>query len=440
MVLFKGVMYIPQWNLFFGELFLIFLSTGSALIISLKNVFLGRFLTLLLIPFCLLWANQNLFSVQSSEPLFDQGELLVNIQDSIVLKNYASKKGIKIQKAFWNIEDSNSELHHYYLVDLPNSKWFNLRKVKNELKKLPGFSYLEENEILTVQTTNDPLISNQWALMNNEFKAFQTLVLSEKFNPQKKAIIAILDTGVDASHEDLKNVYFNENQPDAKGHGTHCAGIAGAETNNKIGIASLGGASQAIQITGIKVLSDNGIGNQAGIINGIINAANLNVDVISMSLGGFSNDTKQMAYNQAIQYANNKGAIVIAAAGNASRDASKFTPANAKGVIAVSAVDENYNLSTFSNTLQNIEMGIAAPGQNIISTTPNQTYKTFSGTSMAAPYVSGLVGVIKALQPNLTTEEVYNILESTGLETNQTNLSGKIVQPARTIELMLKEY
>jgi thermitase len=299
---------------------------------------------------------------------------------------------------------------------------------------------LEENEILTTQSTNDPLISNQWALGNTEFVAFQKLVSSERYNPKKKALVAILDTGVDAFHEDLKNVYALEYEPDVKGHGTHCAGIAGAETNNNIGIASLGGASKSVQITGIKVLSDNGIGNQAGIINGIIKAANLNADVISMSLGGFSNDSKQMAYNQAVKYANEKGAIVIAAAGNSSRDASKFTPANAQGVIAVSAIDENNNLATFSNTLENIAMGVAAPGQNILSTTPSDSYKTFSGTSMATPYVAGLIGTFKALQPNITTEEVYNILESTGIETTQTNKTGKLIQPAQSIELVLKSF
>jgi thermitase len=147
-----------------------------------------------------------------------------------------------------------------------------------------------------------------------------------------------------------------------------------------------------------------------------------------------------MAYNQAVKYANEKGAIVIAAAGNSSRDASKFTPANAQGVIAVSAIDENNNLATFSNTLENIAMGVAAPGQNILSTTPSDSYKTFSGTSMATPYVAGLIGTFKALQPNITTEEVYNILESTGIETTQTNKTGKLIQPAQSIELVLKSF
>ena len=85
-------------------------------------------------------------------------------------------------------------------------------------------------------------------------------------------------------------------------------------------------------------------------------------------------------------------------------------------------------------------MGVADPGQNIISTTPNQSYKTFSGTSMATPYVAGLVAVFKALQPDLTTEEIYAILEKTGSETSQTELSGKLIQPGRSLEYILKYF
>ena len=440
LILFEGYLVLPEWNIFFGKLFFIFLTTGIASTINAKKSFLSKFYALIFFPIVITFVSLNLFTARNSDSLYPQGELLVQTKNPQVLLEYTNKKNLKIQKAFREVLDSTSELQDYYLVDLPEANTKSLKRVKRELSKLAGFSYLEENEILTTQSTNDPLISNQWALGNTEFVAFQKLVSSERYNPKKKALVAILDTGVDAFHEDLKNVYALEYEPDVKGHGTHCAGIAGAETNNSIGIASLGGASKSVQITGIKVLSDNGIGNQAGIINGIIKAANLNADVISMSLGGFSNDSKQMAYNQAVKYANEKGAIVIAAAGNSSRDASKFTPANAQGVIAVSAIDENNNLATFSNTLENIAMGVAAPGQNILSTTPSDSYKTFSGTSMATPYVAGLIGTFKALQPNITTEEVYNILESTGIETTQTNKTGKLIQPAQSIELVLKSF
>lgn len=440
LVLFKANSILPNWNIFFGELFLFFFATGIATALASRKSFLKNLFPLVLIPITLTLAGQKFFGNSNSQTLYSDGELLVNFQDHGILLNYASDHNLKVKKAFDEVTDSTSELINYYLVDLPNSKPRLLEKVKRELSELTGFLYLEENEILTVQITNDPLISNQWALMNSEFELFQSIVLSDRFNPVKKAIVAILDTGIDALHEDLKNIYIHEKENDIKGHGTHCAGIAGAETYNQKGIASLGGASNAVQITGIKVLSDNGIGNQAGIINGIIKAANLGVDVISMSLGGFSNDSKQLAYNQAINYANDKGAIVIVAAGNSSRDASKFTPANAKGVIAVSAIDENKNLATFSNTLENIAMGVAAPGQNILSTTPEDSYKTFSGTSMATPYVAGLVATFKALQPEISTEEVFNILNSTGQETTQTDLSGKLIQPAQSIELILESY
>ena len=118
-------------------------------------------------------------------------------------------------------------------------------------------------------------------------------------------------------------------------------------------------------------------------------------------------------------------------------DAADYCPANAAGVITVSAIDENNNKAEFSNYINNVAMGIAAPGVNIYSTTPNNSYQYMNGTSMATPYVAGLLGVMKSLNPNLTTSEAYNILKNSGIDTQNTTQTGKLIQAAEAVKRVL---
>ena len=266
--------------------------------------------------------------------------------------------------------------------------------------------------------------------------------LSENnIQPKKQATIAILDTGVDAQHEDLKDNYHSTRDlydRDVRGHGTHCAGIAAAVTNNGKGVASFSPNGDFVNITSIKVLMDSGMGTQQTIINGMIEAADNGAAVISMSLGGRSRSSAQKAYQKAVNYAAKKGAIVIAAAGNSNTNATLFCPANSAGIISVSAVDTLLNRASFSNYVSDLKMGVAAPGVSIYSTYPNDDYKVFNGTSMATPYVAGLVGLMKSIQPDLTTKEVYKILNETGKETKNTSETGKLIFPVEAVKRLLK--
>jgi thermitase len=191
-------------------------------------------------------------------------------------------------------------------------------------------------------------------------------------------------------------------------------------------------------VTSIKVLSDFGSGTQQDIINGIIEAADLGADVISMSLGGPSSDHAQRAYAEAVKYANQAGAIVVVAAGNDDENAIDFAPANVVGVITVSAIDDQLHKADFSNFIQDLGMGVAAPGVNIYSAFPNNEYKFLSGTSMATPYVAGLVGLMKSLRPGLTTAQVYQVLKDTGTATKDAEQTGNLIQPARAIAGLVK--
>ena len=241
--------------------------------------------------------------------------------------------------------------------------------------------------------------------------------------------------------EDIRKKYRStakKHDDDPQGHGTHCAGIAAAVSNNGKGIASYAPNNDFVELTSIKVLNSFGGGTQGSIINGILAAADAGADVISMSLGGRSNPSRQRAYSKAVAYANDKGAIVVVAAGNSNMNAKNYAPANAKGVIAVSATDINNNRASFSNTVQDVGMGIAAPGVNIYSTTPNNEYKSFNGTSMAAPHVAGLIGMMKAIFPEIKTKDAHFILDKTGKNTNESKRTGKLIQPVAAIDYITK--
>ena len=295
--------------------------------------------------------------------------------------------------------------------------------------------------IKLTQLTNDPLVEYLWAFVQMKMEDHYKNMKDANYKKKKTAKIFILDTGVDSNHEDISANFFSTDKKydtDANGHGTHCAGIANAVSNNSLGIASYCPKNDYMQVTSIKVLGDNGGGTQESIIDGIILAADEGADVISMSLGGRAVDSRERAYNAAIAYATRAGAIVVVAAGNSNSDAQQYVPACCDGVIAVSAVDPNLDKASFSNYVNNIAMKVAAPGVNIYSTFPNNQYKVLNGTSMATPYVAGLLGMMKSLNPKLTAKEAYSILEQTGIETGDTPATGKFIQPATSIRMVSK--
>ncbi len=351
-----------------------------------------------------------------------------------------------IKNKFNPVDFDATELDDYYIVDLLGS---NPKQVKNILSKLPFVEYIEYNdEVYTPAFQSpkkhsnnvdyifqDPLNTKQWSLKNTGMSQFYELANKQK--TKKRIKLFILDTGVDGTHEDLQGVFIpngKKHDKDKKGHGTHCAGIAAAITGNNIGVSSFN-FDKRIEIHSEKVLADFGGGTQAGIIQGIINAVDKGADVISMSLGGMSSDKKQRAYNEVVKYATDRNCIIVVAAGNSSAKAINYSPANSKGVITVAASDPLNNLATFSNTLEDIEMGVYAPGVDILSTYPGNRYETFSGTSMATPFVAGLISLMKSIKPSLTTKEAYDLL----LISNQQDNGVTIVNPKTALEKLIEK-
>lgn len=391
--------------------------------------------------------------------LDENGELLMELAedgDLAVLDDIFRKYQVRAARPFQPAHPERTELDDYFVLDVISSNT-DLEALKRELNATGMVDWIEGNEVIKVEPIeesrklpeinrkygiNDPGLEHLWSFDAMHMDELYDLLDKTNVSPKKTAVVAILDTGVDAKHEDLSDNFTSTQSKyddDPRGHGTHCAGIAGAVSNNNKGVASYSRDNGFVKLTSIKVLNSSGMGTQQSIINGIIEAADRGADVISLSLGGYSNQAKQRAYEKAVKYANKAGCIVVAAAGNSNRNAKNFAPVNAKGVIGVSAIDSELTRAVFSNTVEDIKLGIAAPGVNIYSTMPNNTYKSLNGTSMATPYVSGLVGLLKSIHPDLTTERAHAILESSGKATRSGDETGRLIQPMRAVKLLLDE-
>lgn len=296
--------------------------------------------------------------------------------------------------------------------------------VREFLASLPGVRYVERNYLaFACNTPNDPLFPYQWGLAR-----IQAVQAWASWQPQRTVYIAILDTGIDATHPDLTQkvrrysngaiygynpMLNNAHTHDVHGHGTHCAGIAAAHTHNGVGIAgvaawnsNLASAHTAVQLMPVKVLNDQGYGAFTDIARGITWAADNGAHIISLSLGGTAG-TQQL--HDAVNYAWNRGCLVVAAAGNNGSNA-PFYPAFYENALAVAATDPSDTLTSFSQ--YGAWVDIAAPGHAILSTVPGGGYEAWSGTSMACPHVAGAAALIWSRAPSLSNQQLRQALEN----------------------------
>lgn len=278
---------------------------------------------------------------------------------------------------------------------------------------------------------NDPYVGSQWALDAIQGHAAHAVLADQ--SPVRRSRVAVLDTGVESDHEDLEAVYAQGVSDDAHGHGTHCAGLAGAVTHNGLGIASLNWEGRFVEILGFRALSESGQGSLEQIAQAVIDATRADADVLSMSLGSKARSSPRVLIN-AVEYALDRGVIVVASAGNANEDAVDHFPSNIDGVIAVAAVDQDLAKAEFSNTVGNLSRPIAAPGVDLLSSFPEGTYKPMSGTSMATPLVAGLIGVMRSMNPELTSDQAYGILHETGTIVSDSSLVGRVINARVALE------
>lgn len=317
----------------------------------------------------------------------------------------------------------------------------------------PGVVYAEPNYQLSIAATpNDPDFESLWGL-NNTGQTGGTvdadIDAAEAWDittGDHNTVVAVVDTGVDYLHPDLAaNIWINPGEiagdgidndgngfiddvhgydfvsndgdpMDDHSHGTHVAGTIGAVANNGIGIT---GVAWDVQIMAVKFLNSQGSGSTSAAVNAIEYAVD-NGATISNHSWGFNGSYSQ-ALSDAIQYAQSADHIVVAAAGNGGpdrvgddNDSVPFFPGNfpQDNLISVSATDHNDNLATFSNYgLTQVDLG--APGVSVYSTTPNNTYSTFNGTSMATPHVTGAVALLRSEHPDWTYAKIRDRLFDT---------------------------
>ena len=295
-----------------------------------------------------------------------------------------------------------------------------------------------------------PRFSNLWGLHNtgqsilgNEGTSGADISADEAWEIEtgtSSAIVAVVDTGVDYTHPDLMGNMWTtgaschgrnfvdgapnpDNPMDDNGHGTHVAGTIAASSSNG---TSISGVMWNADIMALKVLDAGGSGDLGGVIEAIEYANANGAQVINMSLGG--GDYSE-AFEEVLSMST---AIIIAAAGNEWRnnDLVPFYPASydLPNLLSVAATDNKDTLAYFSN-YGSTTVDVAAPGEDIYSTMLGGGYQYLSGTSMAAPHVAGLAGLILSAEPNLSNIDVVNIIKDSVDEIPV--LEGKVLTKGR---------
>lgn len=398
--------------------------------------------------------------IDSAIKLDDGGELLVRVshenKEDVIAKIALITQVVEVRPLIEPHDENQTRLDDYVVVDV--RKNVDLDEAVSAITAVDGVEWIEPSEVLTLDvrpsnsvegksdfanSVSDPMAKDQWNMQVLGMASYHKLFSSGAYQPARTAKLFILDSGVNASHEDIgmnfvrhPSLDIEANESDDNGHGTHCAGVSSGITNNGLGIASMSPGSAWVQVSSVRVMNRFGLGSQTRLIEGIIEAVDGGADVISMSLGSRSGQVEEQAYIDAMDYAADHNVIVIAAAGNNAGDASEIVPANHKSVIAVTALDRNLRKAQFSNHVANTTYGISAPGTSIVSTWKNGRYATFDGTSMAAPHVAGLAAVMRSIDPSLTTARLHKILDQTGTKTKDNDLTGKMINPTAAIKKM----
>jgi subtilisin family serine protease len=367
------------------------------------------------------------------------------------------------------VDDRFSNLLGGKLARLSLRSGSDVAKAIKMISRHPAVKYAEPNYVLkAIGTPDDPDFVSLWGLNNAgqdggttdaDIDAVEAWDIT---TGDTNIVVGVIDTGVDYNHPDLQaNMWTNPNEiagngidddgngvvddihgfsavnnsgdpMDGNGHGTHVSGTIGAKGNNGVGVV---GVNWDVSIIGCQFLDASGSGSTANAIACIDYMTDLKlnhgVDIKatnnSWGGGGFS-----QAVKDSIEAAGDAGILFFAAAGNdaVDNDASPHYPSSYDSdvVMSIASTDRNDNMSGFSQWgLTSVDMG--APGSAILSTTPGNTYSTYSGTSMATPHMTGAAALVWSINPDLTPLEMKQLLMDSG-DVNA-GLTGKTVAGTR---------
>lgn len=353
---------------------------------------------------------------------FRPGEVLVRFRNGVSRKDretIMATHGLRAKKQLRG--DSGFET-----VEFNNGR--DTRTVALQLLQNSQVEFAEPNFLISKEdlTPNDPEFNQQWALRNSGQNGGQygsdinASAAWETTTGSPATVIAVIDSGIDFTHPDLKNNQWTNLNPspngdlhgwdyvadsatikDEQGHGTAIAGIIAAEGNNSVGMS---GVMWRASLMSLRVLDSTGTGDVANAVEAIDYAVTHGAQVINLSWGTTG---ESVALKDALQRALNRNVVVVSSAGNGGKDLSlsRYYPASfdLKGMIAVAATNNFDQLASWSNWGAG-SITIAAPGTDIFTTQMGGGYRNVTGTSAAAPVVSGVVGLLKTIHRSANTE------------------------------------
>ena len=308
-----------------------------------------------------------------------------------------------------------------------------LSKAENVQSVSPGVKF----KLSSVKT--DPKVSKQY------FNQLLNLPAAQKLAGKNKVSVAVIDTGLDKNHPEIKNKIKSSynainpiNAPKADYHGTHVTGIIAGEKNNGIGGYGINPQSDIISID---VFNRDVFTTDYTVAEGILQAIKKKVKVINMSLGSYYSSPILEA---AVEKARKAGIVMVAAAGNEGGDYPQY-PATYEGVISVGAVDKTKTLTEYSS--YGVSTDLVAPGDSIYAPTysmeKKSTFEEMSGTSMAAPMVTGTVSLLLSKYPKLNAAQVEYILKKTATDLGAKGFDAKygygMVNPVAAMKFNQKD-
>jgi thermitase len=358
----------------------------------------------------------------------ESNQLIIRAKPGKTLKHFAESRNLRVLNSF------TTDVEHF-LVETADVDALAHTASLDSSVDVTSPNYVFQLEIpkaegpqpkvaATGKQPNDPMFAQQWHLAK-----VGALQAWDKTRGDGRLIVAVVDTGVDYDHPDLKGKVIKggnhtkegpKNDPkDGQGHGTHVAGIIAAAADNGIGVA---GIAPGVTILAEKVLASNGSGSLFSIAAGIRHAVVNGAKIVNLSLGGpAANDPISAGVGA---WAVKKGTLLIAAAGN-SNDAVGTPARYADYYMAVAASDETDGKAKFS--CFGPELSVSSPGTKILATTPTykvplndhgypQNYAALNGTSMATPLTAGIAALVWSANPGWTWQQVRRHIETTSVD------------------------